>query len=101
MSEPKASLTDELTQNLDEAEWSWLIPHAQRNALIVVTEGLGLVEVGVAIATDNAMAVQRWISEALVYKPSPEQLGNWNQQQDKRFQSLIIQPYVLIQELNA
>jgi hypothetical protein len=99
MPEPASTLYAELTQNLDEAAWDWLIPHVQRDAVIMVTQGLDLVEVGVAIATDNVMAVQRWISEALVSKPSPEQVGDWNMNQEKRFRSLIVQPYVLIQEL--
>jgi hypothetical protein len=99
MTEPALTLRETLTQSLDEAEWDWLIPHVQRDAVIMVTPGLDLVEVGEAIATDNAIAVDRWISEALIFKPSSEQLGHWNQNQQTRFQSLIVQPYVLIQEL--
>ncbi len=91
-------LVKELTENLDEAEWEWLIPHVQRNALIVVDNQLNLVEVGCAIATDNITEVQRWIHEALIAKPSVEQLGEWNTNKQKLFQSLIVQPYVLIKE---
>jgi len=91
-------LAKELTENLDEAEWEWLIPHAQRNAVIVVDNQLSLVDVGCALATDNATEVQRWIHEALITKPSVEQLGEWNTNKQKRFQSLIVQPYVLVKE---
>jgi hypothetical protein len=91
-------LVKELTENLDEAEWEWLIPHVQRNALIVVHNQLSLVEVGCAIATDNTTEVQRWIHEALIAKPSVQQLGEWNTNKQKRFQSLIVQPYVLVKE---
>jgi hypothetical protein len=92
-------LRAELTETLDEAEWDWLAPHARRDSLIIVHSGLDLVDVGIAIANDDTTCVQRWIAESLVYKPSPEQLSLWNQNQAKRFTALIIQPYVLAQEM--
>jgi hypothetical protein len=91
-------LRAELKQSIDEAEWNWLEPHAQRDSVIVVAADLDLVDVGVAIASDNTLYVQRWIEEALIQKPSPAQLNDWMQHQDKRFSALIVQPYVLIQE---
>jgi hypothetical protein len=94
-------LRAELTESLDEAEWEWLIPHAQRDAIIVVAVELDLLDVGVAIASDNISSVQRWISEELVVKPSTAQLGEWNSDRQKRFNTLIVQPYVLVQEIAA
>lgn len=88
----------ELTENLDEAEWEWLIPHAQRDAIIVVSKGLDLLDVGIAIASDNTASVEHWIDEALITKPSVDQLGEWNNELAKRFNTLIVQPYVLVQE---
>ncbi|WP_413171176.1 DUF2288 domain-containing protein [Anabaena azotica] len=96
-----SDLRVELTQNLDEAEWDWLIPHAQRDAIIVVADGLDLLDVGEAIATDNIPSVQNWIDEQLLAKPSPEQLGEWNSDRTKRFNALIVEPYVLVQEKAA
>ncbi|MBD2355582.1 DUF2288 domain-containing protein [Tolypothrix sp. FACHB-123] len=89
----------DLRENLDEAEWEWLIPHVKRDAVIVVTQGLDLLDVGVAIASDNIPQVQIWIDEQLITKPSTEQLGEWNSNPQKRFQTLIIQPYVIVQEM--
>ena len=93
-----SDLRSELTQNMDEAEWDWLIPHAQRDAIIVVADGLDLLDVGVAIASDNIPSVQNWIDEQLLVKPTPEQLGEWNSDHTKRFNALIVEPYVLVQE---
>lgn len=93
-----SDLRVELEQALDEAEWNWLAPHAQRDSVIVVSPGMDLLDVGVAIATDNLPSVQRWIAEALIQKPTPAQLSDWNAHQAKRFYALIVQPYVLIQE---
>lgn len=92
-------LREELAESLDQAEWDWLAPHAKRDSLIVVTAGLDLLDVGVAIANDNVSSVQRWIEESLIQKPSPLQLTAWNQNQSKRFNTLIVQPYVLVQEI--
>lgn len=92
-------LRAELAANLDEAEWEWLIPHVQRDAVVVVASGLDLVDVGIAIASNNVSTVQHWISEQLIAKPSTIQMSDWNSDRSKRFNSLIVQPYVLVQEL--
>ncbi|MBD2182826.1 DUF2288 domain-containing protein [Planktothrix sp. FACHB-1355] len=91
-------LKAELAETLDEAEWQWLMPHAQRDRLIVVSLGLDLVDVGVAIANDDVLSVQHWIGEQLIYKPSPTQMASWQSDGSKRFNALIVQPYVLVQE---
>ncbi|MBE9197873.1 MULTISPECIES: DUF2288 domain-containing protein [unclassified Nodularia (in: cyanobacteria)] len=96
-----SDLRTELTEILDEAEWDWLIPHVQRDAVIVVAQDLDLLDVGVAIASDQISSVQQWIDQQLMAKPSETQMGNWNSDRHKRFQTLIIQPYVLVKEMAA
>ncbi|MGD1913954.1 MAG: DUF2288 domain-containing protein [Rivularia sp. (in: cyanobacteria)] len=91
----------QLDENLDEAEWAWLIPHVQKDSVIVVAHVLDLIDVGEAIANDKASQVQNWIDSALISKPSAEQIGEWNMQREKRFNTLIVQPFVLIQEKTA
>lgn len=91
-------LRAELAQMVDEAEWDWLIPHAKRDALVIVDPNLDLLDVGVALASDNVVSVQRWIAEQLVYKPSSEQLSDWGRDGSRRFNALIVQPFVLVQD---
>ncbi|MBD2014011.1 DUF2288 family protein [Microcoleus sp. FACHB-53] len=91
-------LRAQLAETLDEAELEWLKPHIQRDVVVVVHPQLDLLDVGIAIARDDALSVQHWISEQLIHKPSPNQLADWNTDQTKRFQALIVQPYVLVQE---
>lgn len=91
-------LRAELTAMIDEAEWDWLIPHVQRDAVVIVDPNLDLVDVGIAIANDNVTMVQRWISEQLIHKPTPEQLTGWGSDRSHRFNALIVQPYVLVQD---
>ncbi len=94
-----SELRSQLVEALDEAEWDWLEPHAKRDSVIIVSAALNLIDVGEAIANDNVTYVQRWIAEALIQKPSPDQLSDWQQDRAKRFNALIVQPYVLVQEL--
>ncbi len=91
-------LRAQLDENLEESEWEWLIPHAQRDSVIVVAIELDLLDVGEAIASDKASQVQNWIDEALIAKPSAVQIGEWNMQREKRFETLIVQPFVLVKE---
>ncbi len=91
-------LKHELAELVAPADWAWISPHANRGAVVVVDKSLDLVEVGAAIATDNVTVVNRWIAEALLTKPSPFQLEVWDQTAKKQFQSLIVQPFVLVQD---
>ncbi len=92
MSDFKTQLTEELAP----MDWETLIPHAKRDAIIVVDNALDLVEVGVAIAEDNTALVKNWLSELLLHKPSQEELNDWNSQPEKQFNTLIVQPFVLV-----
>ena len=93
-----SDLHQQLSQDVDIARWQWLSDHAQRDAIILVNPSLDLVEVGVAIATDNTQLVQNWIDEQLLLKPTQTQIIEWDAKAHKSFQSLIVQPYVLAQE---
>lgn len=92
------TLRTQLEENLDQAEWDWLEPHVDREAVIIVEKTLDLLDVGVAIASDNVSSVQHWISEELIHKPTPQEIAHWNDNRSQRFQALIVQPFVLIQE---
>lgn len=91
-------LRAELAEMVDEAEWEWLIPHVQRDAIVIVSPDLNLVDVGVAIANDHASTVEHWIAGQLLCKPSPQQIVEWGSDRSHRFKALIVQPYVLVQE---
>jgi hypothetical protein len=93
-----SDIKTQLTQELADIEWRDLKPHAMRDGLVVVHENLNLLDVGVAIAKDDVISVQHWISEQLIIKPSPEQLSSWNKAPERQFTALIVQPFVLIQE---
>jgi hypothetical protein len=95
------NLREQLAELLDEAELEWLKPHIQKDAVIIVTPHLELLDVGEAIASDNTQSIQHWIGEQLLVKPSTEILDRWNNNPSQRFHALIIQPYILVKELVA
>lgn len=86
----------QLAQDIAEVEWEVLIPHAQRDAIIIVDSSLPLLDVAVAVANDDQMSVQHWISEALISKPSQQQLSDWNGTPEQKFNTAIVQPFVII-----
>lgn len=93
-------LKTHFSEDIADVQWRDLAPHAQRDAIIFVTKYLDLLEVGVAIAQDDVESVQSWISKALIHKPSPEQLTSWDADYSISFNTLILQPFVLIQLLS-
>ncbi len=95
-----SDIPTKLAEEIAEVAWSDLKPHAQRDAIIVVNEHLDLIKVGEAIARDDTLLVQHWISEQLIRKPLQIELSNWNGKPETQFTTIIVQPFVLIKEVN-
>ena len=94
-----SSLKERLEKDIADISWHDLQPHAKRDAVIVVEEKLDLPEVAAAIAEDNTASVQKWIATRSISKPTAEQLTDWNTTPQKQFTALIVQPFVVIQEV--
>lgn len=88
----------EAGEQVEEAEWAWLRDHASRDAVILVASPLDLEGVGAAVASDDSAKVGAWIREALLSKPTAEQLARWDAEPQRRFRFLVRRPYVLVQE---
>src|SRR5262245_24577888 len=89
-------MREKLAATMGEVFWSDLKAHAARDALIVVADGLDLLDVGVALATDDKPRVEAWIAERRLTKPTAEDLARWPADPDARFESLIVAPFVLM-----
>ncbi len=90
-------LRQSLIELLDEAEMDWLRPHFDRDVVVWVDDSLDLVDVGMSIAQDDANTVRRWIEEQFLIKPDADRIAQWDS--SIRFRALIVQPYILIQDL--
>ena len=92
---------EELALNIDEAQWQWLKPHLERGALITVAAALDLSEAGERIAADDSETLTAWISAGKVGRPTAAEIGEWDNEPGKKFLTLIISPFVLIQEIGT
>ena len=95
MSDIKQKLKDDIAN----ISWQEIIPHAKRDAVVVIDSQLDILEVAEAIALDKTSQVSDWIGKQLVAKPSAEQLADWNENPTKEFVTAIVQPFVIIQSL--
>ena len=89
---------ENLALSVDEAAWSLLRGHLERGGLIFVGPTLDLVDAGLRIAIDDTAAIEGWIREKRLTRPSVEQVAAWDRQEGKRFLMLIVSPFVLIKE---
>lgn len=91
-------MRDELKASLGPTHFSDLRAHIARDAVIVVDASLDLLDVGEAIARDEAARVDAWVKSGLVKKPTLEMLERWSHLEGEAFTSLVVQPFVLVLE---
>jgi hypothetical protein len=94
-----SEIVESFKRDLAEVNWRELKIHLQRDAIIIVAAELDLIEVGVAVAKDDKASVEAWIASNQLGKPTEIQLRSWEQSPDKLFQMLIIQPFILVQDV--
>ncbi len=95
-----SGMVESFKRDLARANWRELKIHLQRDAIIVVSSELDLIEVGVAVAEDDKASVETWIAANQLEKPTEKQLESWEQEPDNIFQMLIVQPFILIQGIH-
>lgn len=93
-----SDLRETLNKDVANISWTDILPHAKRDAVIVVKPELDLLEVAEAIARDNTSSVQEWIAARSIAKPTAEQLTKWNDNPQKQFTASIVQPFVVVKE---
>ena len=92
-------LRSRLESEIERAPWTWLQPHAEREAIIVVGPDLGLLDVACAVAHDEHNQVEKWLEDKSLTKPTVDQLRAWDRDPGQEFQFIILQPFVPIQAL--
>lgn len=78
--------------------YSDLRAHLERDAVFVVADGLSLVDCGVAVAMDEVEVVRGWIENGRLRKPSSAERDEWAAATDRKWMSVIVQPFILIQD---
>ncbi len=101
MDQPRrAKLRDALRRSLGRVKWRDLRAHSDRQALFLVVD-VDLLDVAMAVAEDDTVAVQTWIDNGKLLRPSRAQLRKWGDHQEKPFDSVVVQPYVLAVEVHG
>jgi hypothetical protein len=93
------ALREKLKADIQPTPAAELLPHHRRDALFVVHADVDILDVAVAIATDNAAEVEAWVQASKLYKPSLAELSDWCVDLELLFQFVILQPYVLAQPI--
>lgn len=92
-----SDLKTQLKKDLATISWQEILPHAKRDAVVVIDQDLDILAVAEAIALDDSSQVNNWISHELLTKPSSQQLTKWNSDPELAFTAAIVQPFVIIQ----
>ncbi|MEE2788813.1 MAG: DUF2288 family protein [Myxococcota bacterium] len=100
MNDIQTEIKDKLSKEIGTAPWSLLEIHAHNDHLILVAAHIDLVEAAVAVVTNDAARVSRWIEEKSLDKPK---LTDWKTFQNTpglRFHFVIAHPFVLAKEID-
>ncbi len=97
--EVRAAIRTKLEQSVGPVFFSDLRAHVDRDALFVVAKTVALVECAVAVATDDVATVGRWIESGELRKPSRAEREMWPPETERRWNALVVQPFVLVQEI--
>lgn len=84
---------------LKNTDWKSLGPHFEKDRVLSVNESLDIIDVAIGIATDDADAVNGWVSTNKIIRPTKEEADRWLED-DCIFHFLIVQPFVLVKKLN-
>lgn len=79
-------------------EWKDLEPHFARGELLVVDNGLDLVEAAQALIDDDSATVQGWMQQGRFGVATDEQAADWHQRNPDSLWAVVIRPWVLVQE---
>jgi len=90
-SEPSTRLQAEIAR----VTWMDLRQHAARNALFVVRGDASLIDVAIAVSEDDKAAVEAWLTEEQLSRPTAEEHEAWETDLSRPFDFVIVQPFVL------
>jgi hypothetical protein len=82
-----------------ETDWLSLRPHFEREALFVVEPQVLLKDAAEALVADDRLRVEEWLKNNQLRKPTAEEDREWSASRNQKFRFVIVQPFVLVQNL--
>jgi hypothetical protein len=93
---------DELRRRLNmetsKLRWTELQRHYAGGNVVVVGEGLDLIEVAVGIARDDTASVRKWMADGRLARVGDIQAAAWLQA-DVELWAVVVKPWVLVQRV--
>lgn len=96
LGEDASSDEDKIEKFTGEVAWSYLKPHAERDALIWVDPALDLAEVAKAFTDDDSERVANWLGHGDLVKVGELHAKQW-EDGDECFLAVVVTPFVLMQ----
>ena len=90
---------NKLNQDLDETFWKDIHSHISRDAVVVISNELDIIDVAMAIYFDKKDEIKSLIDKGKVFKPSIEKITKW-QKEEERIQCLVVYPFVVVQKIS-
>ena len=80
-----------------ESDWRALEEHFKRDAVIVISQELDLLQVARLVIADDKIQIEQWIASGYLAKPSSAQIEGWRRQPQTPFRFVVAQPFVIAQ----
>lgn len=93
----ETDLRAKLESSVGPVFYSDMAAHIRRGGLLVVASELALVDAAIAIARDDSAAVAGWLDQALLRRPTPAEVAEWEKTEGMNFAAVVVQPFVLVQ----
>ena len=103
MGNPNNDLKEEqvrinLQKQITEYNRNNMKEHQSKGILYVVDQDLNLSRVGSEMFLGDSRQIEEHINDGLLFPPSKEEIELWSRNDHIHFNSLTIQPYILIQK---
>jgi len=93
--------SEELRQKINletgTIEWSELVRHFAKGMVVVIGKELDLIEVAERFAADDQVQVAAWIEQDKITRAQDDDARRWHEQ-NTEFWSVVVAPWVLVQE---
>lgn len=94
-----SDLRARLAESLGPVLFSDLRAHLARGAVLVVHPDAALLDCALGVARDDVASVRAWLERGVLGRPSAEQQSAWAHAEGRRWLAVVVQPFVLIQDL--
>lgn len=80
---------------LEETPWEALRLHAEKDAVLLLGDGVSLIDAGEALALDDTQKVAAWLKSGALRRPTDDETATFEREKST-FEALIVQPWVLV-----